>query len=432
MTTADDVRQVVHAQLQAAAATAPLLAGLSTDVKNQALGSMADALLRRRYAILEANHEDVSAAHKTGETGARLERLTLTETGIHDMVKGLQAIAALPDPVGEVLESFRRPNGLAVQKVRVPMGVIAVIYESRPNVTVDSAGLTLKTGNAVVLRGGKEALLSNRTLVQALREGLQDVGVSKEAIQFVGNPDRSAVDAILAADHLVDLAIPRGGAGLIQRVKEQSRVPVIETGVGNCHVYVHATANLAMATDIVVNAKTQRPSVCNALETLLLDVSVVQDQTSWLASLATILAEKGVELRVDPDVLIALQRQQFPAMDQVALAADEDYATEFLGLILAIKTVANLDDALAHIQQFGTKHSESIITEDSGIAERFLRSVDAAAVYHNASTRFTDGSEFGFGAEIGISTQKLHARGPMGLRELCSYKYVVRGEGQIR
>lgn len=430
--TGEDLKARVLTKLEATHRVAPLLARLSTNEKNQALESMADALLRRRYAILEANRGDLEAMRAQGETGARLERLTLTEARIRDMVSGLLQLVNLADPIGEVMETFETENGLFINKVRVPMGVIAVIYESRPNVTVDSAALALKTGNAVVLRGGKEAMASNLALVTALQEGLSRVGVPQEAITYIDEPSRESVDLILSADKLVDLAIPRGGAGLIAKVKEIARVPVIETGVGNCHVYVHEAANLDMASRIVVNAKTHRPSVCNAMETLLVDETVLNKNPEWFSALAHSLQRQGVELRLDQQTFALVSERSSGAGEGVRLATEEDYRTEFLALILAVKVVHGLQEALLHIERYGTKHSESIVTDDSKVAEEFLQAVDAAAVYHNASTRFTDGSEFGFGAEIGISTQKLHARGPMGLRELCSYKYIVRGEGQIR
>ncbi len=428
----EDLKARVFGKLEATHQAAPLLARLSTDEKNRALESMADALLRQQYAILAANQGDVEAMRDSGETGARLERLTLTLDRIQDMVSGLRQVVNLPDPIGEIMESFERGNGLQISKVRVPMGVIAVIYESRPNVTVDSAALALKTGNAVVLRGGKEAMASNLALVAALQEGLFNVGLPKEAISYVDEPSRESVDLILGADKLVDLAIPRGGAGLIAKVKEISRVPVIETGVGNCHVYVHEAANLDMATRIVLNAKTQRPSVCNAMETLLVDEAVLRNHPEWFTSLAEALLQRRVELRLDQQSFELAAEQPSAPSDLIRHATEADYESEFLSLILAVKAVRGLADALSHIAKYGTKHSEAIVTDDAKVAEEFLLAVDAAAVYHNASTRFTDGSEFGFGAEIGISTQKLHARGPMGLRELCSYKYIVRGEGQIR
>lgn len=431
MSVIHDVEREVTASLQTAAKIAPKLAQLTMEQKNRALVAMSDALLRRRYAILEANRHDVASSTANGDDGARVERLTLTESRIHDMVTALRQIAELPDPIGEVVESFERPNGLHIDKVRVPMGVIAVIYESRPNVTVDSAALALKTGNAVILRGGKEALLSNQALVDALREGLETAGVSAPAIQLITNVDRRAVDIILHADKWVDLAIPRGGAGLIQHVKEVARVPVIETGVGNCHVFIERQADLEMAAQIVMNAKTQRPSVCNAMETLLVDAPVVDQNAEWFLQLLKDLRRVGVELRLDERSL-ALWKQSEAPLEGISPATEDDYRTEFLALVLAVKVVHGLDEAIEHIAAYGTKHSEAIVTQDDTAANRFISAVDAAAVYHNASTRFTDGFEFGFGAEIGISTQKLHARGPMGLRELCSYKYIIRGNGQVR
>ncbi|MBX5436550.1 MAG: glutamate-5-semialdehyde dehydrogenase [Alicyclobacillaceae bacterium] len=417
-------------QARAAKAASRTLAMLDEDSKNRALLAMAEALWERRADILEANRLDMADAERNGESAARLDRLRLDERRIADMMEGVRQVASLPDPVGETLESFSRPNGLRIERVRVPLGVIAVIYEARPNVTVDSAALALKTGNAVVLRGGKEALRSNRHLVLALREGLRNTSVPEDAVQFVDRTERDTVDVLIQATGLVDLAIPRGGAGLIQRVKENAHVPVIETGVGNCHVYVDASADLGMAEAIVINAKTQRPSVCNAMETLLIHERIA---AQWLPVIARALWERGVEIRGCERTLAHLREAGVAApQGLLAAATEEDWATEYLALILAVKVVGGVDDAIAHINRYGSQHSECIVAEDGEAAERFLSAVDAAAVYHNASTRFTDGFEFGFGAEIGISTQKLHARGPMGLRELTSYKYVVRGNGQVR
>ncbi len=422
------LQDLVHRQLRAAKRAATVVGGLRTEVKNDALMQMAAAVWSAREAVLDANARDIDAARTSGQPASRIDRLQLTETRLSTILDGLQQVASLPDPVGEVLDSFVRPNGLFVEQVRVPMGVVAMIYESRPNVTVDGAGLCLKTGNAVVLRGSRESLESNRALVRALRSGLQAAGLPEDAVQLVEG-GREAVDFILQARGLVDLAIPRGGAGLIARVVDQAKVPVIETGVGNCHVYVDAAADLEQATAIVTNAKTQRPSVCNAAETLLVHEAVARD---WLPVVLHALEEWGVEVRACPRTQELLLAGTDGLTRAVAPASKEDFATEFLDLVLAVRTVESLEEALDHIAEYGTKHSEVIVTEDAAAAETFLRQVDAAAVYHNASSRFTDGFEFGFGAEIGISTQKLHARGPMGLRELTSYKYVVRGNGQIR
>lgn len=416
----------VYEKLRSARAVTRELAGLSTDRKNQALEAMAAQIWSMRKEILSANEQDVESTRQGGQTSTRIDRLVLTLDRIKDMMEGLRQLSRLADPVGEELETIERPNGLVIRKVRVPMGVLAMIYESRPNVTVDAAGLALKTGNAVVLRGGREALLSNQALVKALREGLSQAGMSPEAIQFIDRPERETVDLLIRAKGLVDLAIPRGGAGLIEHVTQRSLVPVIETGVGNCHVYVDQDADFTMATSIVENAKVQRPSVCNAMETLLVHRSAA---TQWLPSVVKHLQGLGVRLRVCEESRRILE---MAGMSNLEPAQEEDFANEFLDLVLAVKVVEDLDEALLHIDKYGTRHSESIITNDDAAAQKFLSAVDAAVVYHNASTRFTDGFEFGFGAEIGISTQKLHARGPMGLREMTSYKYLVQGAGQIR
>ncbi len=416
----------VTQRLRAARGALGPLGRLSTAEKNAALRAISEALWQRRAAILKANGEDVDAARREGMDDARLDRLVLSEERIRQMQEGLEAVAALPDPIGELLEYAVRPDGLRIEKLRVPIGVVAIVYESRPNVTVDAAAITLKTGNAAVLRGGSEALRSNAALVAAIHTGLEAVGAPSGAVQFIEKVERQTVDLMIRAKGLVDLAIPRGGAGLISHVGERSLVPVIETGVGNCHVYVDRAADLDMAGKIVVNAKTQRPSVCNAIETLLVHEDVAQQ---WLPSLAADLSARGVQLRACPQALAILGGEDQP---RVRAATQEDWDTEYLGLILAVRVVQGLDAALAHIARYGTRHSEAIVTEDVSAAEVFLSEVDAAAVYHNASTRFTDGYEFGLGVEIGISTQKLHARGPMGLRELTSYKYVVRGAGHVR
>lgn len=425
-TATENLKDAVLAKAKAAKRAARILGTLATGEKNKALLAMAESLRNNRDAIFAANAEDVREARESGIPETRIDRLVLTEKRLLEMMEGLRQVAELPDPVGETLETIQRPNGLRIEKVRVPFGVIAMVYESRPNVTVDAAGLTIKTGNAVVLRGGKEALRSNLALVGALREGLAGTRVPLDSIQLIDRTERESVDVLIRAKDLVDLAIPRGGAGLIQRVIENSLVPVIETGVGNCHVYVDEKADFDKATRIVVNAKTQRPSVCNAMETLLVHERAA---AGWLPGIVNQLRERGVEVRGCPrtrEIVRAAAGWDLP------LAAETDYATEFLDLILAVKVVADVDEAIDHIGQYGTRHSEAIVTEDAAVAEKFLAQVDAAAVYHNASTRFTDGFEFGFGAEIGISTQKLHARGPMGLREMTSYKYVIRGTGQIR
>ncbi|EPZ45138.1 hypothetical protein N007_10025 [Alicyclobacillus acidoterrestris ATCC 49025] len=421
-----DLETYVHQRLRRAKIASRSLATLSTDVKNMALAQMAQALWDAREAILTANREDVVAAQRAGQPAARIDRLLLTEDRIHQMMAGLRQVAELADPVGDRLEVIEHPNGMRMEKVRVPMGVVAMIYESRPNVTVDAAALCLKTGNAAVLRGGREAKSSNVAIVRALHQGLSECGIPSDAIQLIERVERDSVDWIIQAVGLVDLVIPRGGAGLIERVVRNARVPVIETGVGNCHVYVDAFADLAKARAIITNAKTQRPSVCNAAETLLVHQAVAD---AWLPDIVPALMDLGVEIRGCErarDILSAA------GVERIRMADEADWATEYLDLILAVKVVDDLEDAIDHIRRYGTLHSEVIVTEDAVAAENFLSRVDAAVVYHNASSRFTDGFEFGFGAEIGISTQKLHARGPMGLREMTSYKYIVRGDGQVR
>lgn len=402
-------------------AAADQLANSSTEQKNEALQRMADMLERRQDDILAANAEDIQRGEASGMAKSLLDRLRLTPERVRAMAEGLRQVAALDDPVGQVLEEWERPNGMRLQKIAVPLGVVGMIYESRPNVTVDATGLCLKTGNAVMLRGGSDALASNRQLVEVLQEGLRRAGMTDKAVYLVATTDRQAVHEMLQLRGYLDVIIPRGGAGLIQRVVNESKIPVIETGVGNCHLYIARSAPAEMAMALAVNAKTQRPSVCNAIETLLVDKEWAEQH---LAELAAQLVEKGVLLKGCPKA-----RELVPSMEA---ATEEDWDTEYLDLVLAVKLVEDVDEAVAHINRHGTKHSEGIVTADDQEAERFLQTVDAAVVYHNVSTRFSDGFEFGFGAEIGISTQKLHARGPMGLAALTTYKYVVRGHGQIR
>ncbi|MDB5084762.1 MAG: Gamma-glutamyl phosphate reductase [Bacilli bacterium] len=393
----------------------------STEQKNRTLAAMAQQIVRQSDQILSANHTDVQAARDNGMGEAKIDRLLLTAGRIQEMADGLLALRDMSDPIGEITERFVRPNGLLLEKRRVPFGLVAMIYESRPNVTVDAAGICLKTGNSVLLRGGKEALHSNTALVSALQAGLSECGFPTNCIQIVTSTQREAIDEIIRMQGLVDLVIPRGGASLIQRIVQGSLVPVVETGIGNCHVYVDCAADLQMASQIIENGKLQRPSVCNATETVLIHQDVSE---SWILELVTTLQQKGVEVRGCDRI-----RQ---IVTTVGEATEEDWNTEYNDLILAIKVVEDLQGALAHIDRYGTKHSETIVTEDAQAAEQFLLAVDAAAVYHNASTRFTDGSQFGFGAEIGISTQKMHARGPMGLKEMTTYKYIGRGSGQTR
>ncbi|CEP67034.1 Glutamate-5-semialdehyde dehydrogenase [Moorella glycerini] len=416
-----NVAAEVQAKGKLAREAARTLANLNTARKNEALLAMARALEEEKDFILEANARDMAAGKEKGLSRALLDRLLLNEKRIQDMAVSLRELVALPDPVGEVTSMWTRPNGLQIGRVRVPLGVIGIIYEARPNVTVDAAGLCLKTGNAVILRGGSEAFNSNRALTRVISRAATAAGIPEGAIQLIETTDREAVNLLLRANEYLDVLIPRGGAGLIRTVVENATVPVIETGVGNCHVYVDAAADLEMARNIVINAKTQRPGVCNAMETLLVHEKVAAE---FLPSLAEALKEKGVVLRG-----CERTRELVPWAEA---ATEEDWATEYLDLILAIRVVDSFEAALEHIHTYGTKHSEAIVTSNYQTAREFLARVDAAAVYVNASTRFTDGYEFGFGAEIGISTQKLHARGPMGPEQLTTFKYIIFGSGQIR
>lgn len=397
------------------------LQALETAQKNNALAKVAEALKREQDKLLSANEKDCGRARENGMTEGLLDRLTLTPQRVEAMAEGLLQIAALSDPVGEVMEQFDRPNGLHIEKVRVPMGVIGIIYEARPNVTADAFGLCFKTGNAVILKGGKDAFYSNQAITEVIQEALAVEGVDRNAILLIENNDRAVTTAFMKLKEYVDVLIPRGGAGLIRSVVENSTIPVIETGTGNCHIYIDETADLEKAVPIVINAKTQRIGVCNACESLLVHRGIAD---RILPALGKALLEKQVEIRGDETV-----RAQIP---QAHVVTEEDYGKEYLDLILSVKTVDSLEEAIAHINKYNTGHSDAILTEDKEHARKFLREVDAACVYVNASTRFTDGFEFGFGAEIGISTQKLHARGPMGLRELTSYKYQITGAGQIR
>ncbi|HEY4391598.1 MAG TPA: glutamate-5-semialdehyde dehydrogenase [Paenibacillus sp.] len=412
-----EVRQ--KAQLAGIACSA--LGGLTTAQKNEALLAAANALVEHNEAIIAANQEDLARGRSNGTSESLLDRLALNEHRIFDIAEGLRQIGSLPDPIGEVLETFERPNGLHIVKRRVPLGVIGMIYEARPNVTVDAIGLCLKTGNAVVLRGGSAAIASNRKIVEIIHKALDSTSIPRDAVQLIEDSNRSSVDEMLKLNGLLDVVIPRGGSSLIQNVVNNATVPVIETGAGICHTYLDATADVAMAADIALNAKVQRPSVCNSMETLLVHQNFA---SAHLASLALQFKEANVEIRGCD--------QTRTLVDWAVPATDEDYATEYNDYVLNVKVVNDLDEALAHIARFSTKHSECIVTADQPNAERFLQEVDAAAVYHNASTRFTDGFEFGFGAEIGISTQKLHARGPMGLPALTSTKYIIHGSGQVR
>ena len=397
------------------------LAITPTKVKNYALERMAEALEKNAAAILAANSIDLEAGEKKELSRSLLDRLSLDGQRIQGMIEGLNAVKALPDPIGEIISEWARPNGLKIRKVRVPLGVIGIIYEARPNVTVDSAALCLKAGNAVILRGGSDAIRSNVEITRVIVEAASAAGLPEGCLQLIADTSRASAQELMRAREFVDVLIPRGGQGLIRTVIKESSIPVIETGEGNCHAYVEKSADLKMATEIVANAKCGRPSVCNAIETVLIDQEIA---AAFIPPLFKKLRQAGVELRGDAAV------RKIDAT--VKLAAEEDWSTEFLSLILAVKVVAGTADAIAHINKYGTKHSETIVTKDKKAAAKFQSEVDAAAVYVNASTRFTDGFEFGFGAEIGISTQKLHARGPMGLAELTSYKYLVDGNGQVR
>lgn len=398
-----------------------LLARCRGDRKNRWLLAAAAALVERAPEILQANERDLAEAPRHGLTDAQVDRLKLTLPRLQAAAAGLRDIALLPEPVGRVLDSSVRPNGLLVQKVGVPLGVVFFIYESRPNVTVDAAGLCVKSGNAVILRGGKEALHSNRALHGILQQELTAAELPADAVQLVPDPDRALVGHFLKLERYIDLAIPRGGESLIRRVAQEARMPVLKHFQGNCHVYVDRSADLAMAERIVVNAKCQRPGVCNAAESLLIHEAVAE---TFLPAVAGELLGRGVEIRGCP--------RTCRLVPQARSATEEDYAAEFLDLILSVKVVRDLDEALAHIAAYGSGHTEAIVTADLAAARRFLDEVDAAAVLVNASTRFNDGYEFGLGAEIGISTDKFHARGPCGLQELCTYKYIVYGDGQVR
>ena len=406
---------------QKAKDAAVVLATLSTPAKNKALLASADALLAAKAEILAKNKADVDAAVEAGIKGAFIDRLMLTEARLADMAEGLRQVAKLDDPVGEVLSMKTLDNGLVIGQKRVPMGVIGIIFEARPNVAADAFGLCLKAGSAVILRGGKEAFRSNNAIAEVLRNAIESADLPRDSVQLVQDTSRASSVELMGMTEYLDLLIPRGGAGLIRAVVENAKVPVIETGVGNCHVYVDKDADIEMAANIIFNAKTSRPSVCNAIETILVHKDIAE---AALPVISNKLKEKNVELRGD--------KRTCELLPEAKPATEADWATEYLDYILAVRVVDSLDAAIAHIAQYSTGHSECIVTENLRAAERFTAQVDAAAVYVNASTRFTDGGELGLGAEIGISTQKLHARGPMGLNELVSYKFIIRGDGQIR
>ncbi|HGH7177450.1 TPA: glutamate-5-semialdehyde dehydrogenase [Bacillus wiedmannii] len=393
----------------------------STDQKNEALAAIAERLIVETAYILKENKRDIEEGKEKGFSDSLLDRLMLTEQRIMDMAEGIKQLIELRDPIGECVSEWERPNGLSIQEMRVPLGVVGMIYEARPNVTVDAATICLKTGNAVILRGSSSAINSNKAIVSVIHRALKETSLPPESVQLIEDTTRDSAKQLFTLNGYLDVLIPRGGKQLIDTVVREASVPVLETGAGNCHIFIDETANKQMAIDIIINAKTQRPSVCNAIETIVLHEKWAQQYDKELFSA---LKERGVELRGDQKAL---------AIDSsIVLASEEDWETEFLSLTLAVKVVSSIEEAIYHINTYGSMHSEAIITEDEENVNKFFTSVDAAALYHNASTRFTDGSEFGFGAEIGISTQKLHVRGPMGLPALTSTKYVIRGNGQIR
>jgi len=402
------------------------LARLEAEGKSAILHSMADEILARGAEIFDANQRDLQGAKDSGLAGAMLERLTLNPARLDAMADGIRRVAKLPDPVGQILREWTQPNGIRISKIRVPIGVIGIIYESRPNVTSDAAVLCIKTGNAVILRGGSEALRSNLAIARALQNGGARAGLPNDSVQIVSQASREGVQFMAEMDRYIDLIIPRGGKALIEAVVSAARMPVIKHSDGVCIVYVDREADLDMAIEIVDNAKTQRPGVCNAIETVLVHRQIA---SPFLDRLAARLTKKGVELRADEAAFTKLESLRY---ETLRMATDEDWSTEFLDLILALRVVDSPHEAVAHIERFGSHHSDCIITRNEETAEQFLAEIDSATVYWNASTRFTDGGEFGFGAEIGISTDKLHARGPMGLEELTTYKYLIRGDGQVR
>jgi len=405
----------------AARNAAQLLITTTTQVKDAALEAIAVAIVERADEIIAANEKDVQSAKEKGTRPAMIDRLTLNKERLIDIAEGVRQVKSLSDPIGEVIKMWKRPNGLLIGQKRVPMGVIAIIYEARPNVTVDAAALCLKTSNVCVLRGGSEAIHSNVALMRIMQEAAYSAGIPEGALNIIEDTSRETATKLMQMNGYIDMLIPRGGKGLIKSVVENATVPVVETAAGNCHIYVDADADMDMALDIVMNAKVQRPSVCNAAETLLVDEKIAE---KFIPLMFDELKSKNVEIRADEK-----SREIYP---EVLEACEEDYFTEYNDYILAVKIVSGVDEAIKHINKYNTKHSEAIITNNYNNSQKFLNEVDAAAVYVNASTRFTDGFEFGFGAEIGISTQKMHARGPMGLEALTSIKYIINGNGQIR
>ncbi|HET6477983.1 MAG TPA: glutamate-5-semialdehyde dehydrogenase [Dehalococcoidales bacterium] len=416
----------LEAKGKAAREASKRLAYLATDIKNRALHNISRDLLARKGEIIAANKEDYKEAEASGMNAAMLDRLMLNESRLEAIAGDVLNVAALPDPVGEVFDMRTQPNGLLIGKKRVPLGVIGAIYESRPNVTIDISSLCLKSGNAMILRGGKEAVRSNNALVRVVQDASLSAGMPDGAVQFIENTDRALVDHMLTMSGVIDLIIPRGGARLVRSVAEKAAMPVITGGIGVCHTYVDKSADVEKAVAIVYNAKVQRPTVCNALDTLLVHADIAG---GCLPLIAAELAKAGVELHCDRQAMAILKNQTGL---KLVPATDEDWGKEFLSLVAAIKVVDSLDAALAHIEHYGSGHSEAILTEDYTSAARFLNEVDAACVYVNASTRFTDGAQFGLGAEVGISTQKFHARGPLGLKELTTYKWIIYGSGQVR
>lgn len=416
-----DVAQMIEIGQRAKKASQVLMCA-GTMEKNRALLSIAAALRKSKDRIMEENALDIQAAQENGTSAAMIDRLTLSDARIEDIAAAVEKIVDLEDPVGTIDTGFVRPNGLSIRKTRVPMGVVGIIFEARPNVTVDAAVLCLKSGNAAILRGGKEAIHSNQALAEVMRDAIENTGLPADSVILIEDTSRESATEMMKLNGYIDVLIPRGGAGLIRAVVEQATVPVIETGVGNCHIYIDKSADVQMGANIIFNAKTSRPSVCNAAETLLVHQDIAQE---FLPVAKALLDTKYVELR-------GCQRTAAILGPSVVPATEEDYAKEFLDYILAVRVVDNLDQAIEHIRTYSSGHSECIVTRDLENAQRFVSSIDSAAVYVNASTRFTDGGEFGFGAEIGISTQKLHARGPMGLRELTTTKYIIYGDGQVR
>jgi len=416
----------LEAKGKAAKEASKRLAYLSTDIKNRALGNISRDLLERKAEVLAANKEDYKEAEASGMNAAMLDRLMLNESRLEAIAGDVLNVAALPDPVGEIFDMRTQPNGLQIGKKRVPLGVIGAIYESRPNVTIDISSLCLKSGNAVILRGGKETIRSNRALARVVQEASANAGMPDGAVQFIENTDRALVDHMLKMSKVIDLIIPRGGAGLIRSVAEKASMPVVTGGIGVCHTYVDKSAAVDKAVAIAYNAKVQRPTVCNALDTLLVHADIAG---RYLPLIAAEWAGAGVEMHCDRRALAILKKQSGL---KLVPATDEDWGKEFLALVAAVKVVDSLDEALEHIARYGSGHSEAILTEDYSSAMRFLNEVDAACVYVNASTRFTDGAQFGLGAEVGISTQKFHARGPLGLKELTTYKWIILGSGQVR